>query len=78
MWGAAPHQSVLSNPFRVELKMSNQQKKPETKAEQKTDATAMLSPEELRAISGGGGTGLTPPPSTPPPGSPTGPAPTGG
>jgi hypothetical protein len=42
----------------VELKMSNQQrepKNPENKPEQKTDATAILSPEELRAISGGGG-----------------------
>ena len=58
--------------------MSNQQrepKKPETKAEQKTDATAILSPEELRAIAGGAGGGITPPPKTTPPGSPGGPAP---
>jgi hypothetical protein len=36
--------------------MSNQQRdqsKAETKTEKKTDATAILSPEELRAISGG-------------------------
>jgi hypothetical protein len=45
--------------------MSNQpreQGKAGTKPEQKTDATAILSPEELRAISGGaGGVGGTNP-----------------
>jgi hypothetical protein len=38
--------------------MSSQPKersKPESKTEKKTDATAILSPEELRAISGGAG-----------------------
>jgi hypothetical protein len=49
--------------------MSNQprdQKKPESKPEQKTDATAILSPEELRAISGGTGSAPSPGPTQPP------------
>jgi hypothetical protein len=33
--------------------------KAETKTEKPTDATAVLSPEELRAISGGSGTGTS-------------------
>jgi hypothetical protein len=42
--------------------------KPEAGAEKKTDATALLTPDELRAISGGGSPPTnTPPPKVPPP-----------
>ena len=46
----------MDNPFAWSKKMSTQPSqptKPATKPEKPTDATALLTPEELRAISGG-------------------------
>ncbi len=54
----------MGNPFAWSKKMSTQPSqptKPATKPEKPTDATALLSPEELRAISGGAS---QPPPTT--------------
>jgi hypothetical protein len=57
-----------NTPFAWSRKMSTQPVQPsktEKRPEKNTDATALLSPDELRAISGGAGAPVNPPPGTP-------------